>query len=70
MGAGVVEEIDIWRSAALMLKQYPEDAAIIAAMRADALLDQGDADGFHVWKRVVAAINQLERKPSASEPRN
>lgn len=65
-----MEEIDIWRTAAIMMKQYPEDAAIIAAMRADAFLDQGDPEGFAVWKRVVAAINELERKPCDGEPMN
>ena len=65
-----VEDIDIWRAAAHMLKLYGADAAITAAMRADALLDQGDAEGFAVWKRVVSAIGQLERDRGADEPVN
>jgi hypothetical protein len=65
-----MEEIDIWRAAAEMIRQFGEDAAVTAGMRADALLEQGDGAGFRVWVRVVTAINELERKPSASEPRN
>jgi hypothetical protein len=30
-------------------------------MRADKLMDQGDIEGFDMWKRVVAALNELER---------
>ena len=63
-----MDEIDIWRTAAEMIRQLQADAAVSAALRADALLDQGDTQGFNVWKRVVAAINELERtRPKASE---
>jgi hypothetical protein len=30
-------------------------------MRADKLMDQGDTEGFDMRKRVVAAINELDR---------
>ncbi len=29
------------------------------AMRADAMLDKGDLDGYAVWKRVVKAVEEL-----------
>jgi hypothetical protein len=57
----MVEEIDIWRAAQHMRKLYGADAAIHAAMRADKLMDQGDIEGFDMWKRVVAALNELDR---------
>jgi len=44
-----------------MQKLYGADAAIHAAMRADKLMDQGDIEGFGMWKRVVAALNELVR---------
>ncbi len=47
-----------------MMGRRGEDAAIEAAMRADALMDQGDMDGRAVWLRVIAAIKELE----ATEP--
>ena len=44
-----------------MRKLYGADAAIHPAMRADNLMDQGDIEGFDMWKRVAAALNELER---------
>ncbi len=38
-------DLDIYRSANVIIKQYGEDAPIHAAMRADAMLDKGDLDG-------------------------
>jgi hypothetical protein len=63
----LIEEIDIWRTAAEMRRQFGADAAVISATRADALLDQGDIDGFNAWKRIVAAINDLERTAPARD---
>ena len=66
-----MEDIDVWRSAHHYMKRYGDDAAVKAAMRADALLAKGDAEGFHVWQRIVAAINELSReKPGTGEPMN
>ena len=61
-----LEAIDIWRAAAQMVKLYGEGASFTAATRADALLDQGDTEGCHVWQRIVAAIGELGRH----EPRD
>ena len=60
--------MDIWRAAKAAMDLYGDDAAVRAAMRADALLDLGDSDGFHAWKRIVHAINELTRAKSADEP--
>ncbi len=30
-------------------------------MRADAMLDKGALDGFAVWKRVLRAVEELQR---------
>ena len=61
-----MHEIDVWRTAYLLMREYALEAALIASTRADALLAQGDLKGFAVWKRVVAAIADLER----DKPRN
>ncbi len=37
----MIPDIDIWRSAQALVKQYGQDAPIHAAMRADAMLDKG-----------------------------
>ncbi len=53
-------DIDIWRSANLLVKQHGEDAPIEAAMRADAMLEAGDPDGSAVWKRILRAVGELQ----------
>jgi hypothetical protein len=34
-----------------------------AALRADALLDQGDVKGSAIWRRIVGIINTLGSPP-------
>lgn len=38
----MVPELEIYRSAKLLIDQHSDDASIFAAMRADALLEGGD----------------------------
>jgi len=42
----VTPNLDIYRTANLLVKQHGEDAPIEAAMRADAMLEAGDLDGY------------------------
>ena len=64
----MISDIDIWRSANVMVKRYGEDAALEAAKRADELLEAGDVDGCTVWKRIVAAVEDLQwTKPRQNE---
>ncbi len=42
------------------MKQHGEDASIHAAVRADAMLDKGDLDGYAVWKRILKAVEELQ----------
>jgi hypothetical protein len=62
-----VEAIDIWRAANLMIEMFAEDATLKAAMRADALLAEGDTEGFVIWKRIAKAIHDLHRQSRAPE---
>jgi len=57
----VVDELDIFRSAKLLVDQHGEDATTHAAMNADAMLDRGDMDGKRVWLRIMRAIEELQR---------
>ena len=57
----MTSDIDIYRSAQVLVKQHGLAAPIEAAMRADAMLDKGDLDGYAVWKRVVKAVAELQR---------
>ena len=43
------------------MKRHAQDASIHAAMRADAMLDKGDLDGYAVWKRILRAVGELQR---------
>ncbi len=56
---------DIYRSANLLIKQHGQDAPIHAAMRADAMLDKGDLEGYGVWRRVLRAVGELQRTAPA-----
>ncbi len=51
---------DIWRSAQVLVKRHGQVAPIEAAMRADAMLEKGDLDGYAVWKRVLRAVEELQ----------
>ena len=55
----IPSDLDIFRSAKLLIDQHGADAAIEAARRADALLDKGDLDGRAVWLRIQAAVGVL-----------
>ncbi len=55
----MIPDLDIYRSANLLVKQHGEDAPIHAAMRADALLDAGDLDEYEIWKRIVRAVGEF-----------
>ena len=61
-------ELDIYRSAKLLIDQHGEDAPIHAAMQADKCLAAGDLDGKATWMRVIEAIKELlDRKPPGDE---
>jgi hypothetical protein len=56
-----LQEIDIWRTAHVLMKQHGERAAFVAAERADALFAKDDFMGAAVFTRVARAIQDLER---------
>ena len=53
-------DLDIYRAANILVKHHGEAAPIHAAMRADAMLEAGDLDGYAVWKRVLRAVGELQ----------
>ncbi len=57
----VISDIDIYRSARVIVKRHGEDAAIEAAMRADAMLENGDLRGYAVWRGILKAVEELQR---------
>ncbi len=58
----MIADLDIYRSAQVLVKRHGQDAPIHAAMRADATLEKGDMGGAAVWRRVLKAVEELQRK--------
>ena len=52
-------DLDIYRSAKLLIDRHGDDAVIEAAMKADKMLEQGDLDGLATWNRILRAIEEL-----------
>ncbi len=56
----MIPDLDIYRAANAIVKQRGPDAPILAAMRADAMLEAGYLDGYAVWKRILRAVEELQ----------
>jgi hypothetical protein len=56
-----VEEIDIWRTAKILVDAHGENASLEAAMRADHALEDGLPEAVNVWMRVKRAVEKLQR---------
>ncbi len=55
----MTSDIDIYRSANELIKQFGDAADIEVAMRADECLAAGDMEGEAVWLRIGKAIEEL-----------
>jgi hypothetical protein len=57
-----VTDLDIWRAAAILMQRHgADDAALVAAQRADELQASGDKDGREIWKAILEAVLELRR---------
>jgi hypothetical protein len=61
----MIRDLDIYRSANVLIREYGEDAALDATTRAIAMLDKGDLDGYAVWKRILRAVGEIQRTKQA-----
>jgi hypothetical protein len=52
----VVSELQILRSAKVVLDHHGPDALTHAARRADALLERGDVQGYELWLAILAVL--------------
>jgi len=60
-------DIDIYRAAKLYIDNHSDQAALQAAMQADALLEAGDLDGAATWRKIIKAIVAMRAtEPSGS----
>jgi hypothetical protein len=65
-GFRMTAELDVYCAANILVKECgAEEAPLIAAKCADALLELGDLEGQRTWKAVLRAVEQLTR----TEPR-
>jgi len=55
----MTSDLDIYRAAKALIKQYGDEAPIHAAMKADELLEAGDLVGKAVWVRIAKAVEEL-----------
>ena len=55
----VIQEIEIWRVAVLMIKRHSDEAEANSFVRAEELAAEGDHAGAAIWRRVTVAIEQL-----------
>ena len=55
----MTSDLEIYRSAKLLIDRHGDNAVIEAAMMADKMLEQGDLDGLATWNRILRAIEEL-----------
>jgi hypothetical protein len=65
-----VSEIDVWRAANQLMRQFPEDPVLEAAQRADRAYEAGDMFNFRLWTRITKAVGQLLDKRPDRTPLN
>ncbi len=58
---------DIWRAANKPTDPCVDKVWFHTAQRADQLLEAGDMDGRRVWRRIVEAINELQKTGLAGQ---
>ncbi len=58
----MVSDLDIYRSAKTLVDQHDEDAATEDAIRVDAMLEKGAMAGAATWRRIVKAVEELQRQ--------
>jgi len=58
----MIPDRDIWRAANLVIREHRADAEVVAARRADEMLERGDRDGQLAWLRIRRAIVELQNR--------
>jgi len=58
----MTSDLDIYRTASVLIREHGDEADLVAAQRADSFLEAGDMAGSAVWRRVLKAINEIRRE--------
>ena len=61
----MTSDLDIYRAAQVLIDQHGASARHEAVTRAFARLARGDRQGWAEWRRVIAAIEDLQAKEAA-----
>jgi hypothetical protein len=62
----MVEEIDVWRSAASMVKTHGDAAPMVCAELVDRWGKRGDQEASDNWRRIMEAARTLTEAGSKS----
>lgn len=64
----MISDIDIWRCAAVMIRNYGDTAGMEAVMRADEYAVRQEPGGQQVWLRIARAIDEMRNvKPGEAK---
>ena len=66
----MIDPIDIYRAAKLVIDWHGNDAALYAAARTAVLAGEGDDEGVAVWRQITAAVEELQREGRPGEAVN
>ena len=66
----MIDDLDIYRAAKLVIDNHREDAALYAMARTAVLAGEGDAEGAAIWRQITAAVEELQRERRPGEPVN
>lgn len=58
-----VSEWELWACANHFVERYEAEAPVMAAMRADELLEAGDVEGAHTFAAIIRRIERLLSPP-------
>ncbi len=64
--SSMTSDIDIYRTASVLIREHGEEPALVPAERADSFLEAGDMAGSVVWKQVLKAIKETQRQERGS----
>jgi hypothetical protein len=59
-GDAVTSDLDLLRSAKIVLDQHGPDALIHCARQADAMIERGDVRGYEVWCAILSLIESAK----------
>jgi hypothetical protein len=57
----MMDDVDIWRSANVLVQRHAMMAEVIASRRIQTLAECGDDVGVAAWRRILMAIKELRR---------